>query len=37
MTCAVVGYSAWSWRISIAEREAAERDPASVARTGQPG
>ena len=37
VTCAVVGYSAWSWRISIAEREAAERDPGSVTRTGQPG
>ena len=36
-TCVVVGYSAWTWRISIAEREAAERDPGSVTRTGQPG
>ncbi|MEO8230391.1 MAG: phospholipid carrier-dependent glycosyltransferase, partial [Chloroflexota bacterium] len=37
VTCVVVGYSAWSWRISIAERDAAERDPGSVTRTGQPG
>ena len=37
VTCAVVGYSAWSWRISIAERDAAERDPGPVAGTGQPG
>ena len=37
VTCVVVGYSAWSWRISMAERDAAERDPGSVTRTGQPG
>jgi hypothetical protein len=37
VTCVVVGYSAWSWRISLAEREAERRDPGSIARSGLPG
>jgi hypothetical protein len=36
-TCLIVGYSAWTWRISLAEREAEGSDPGSVARTGQAG
>jgi 4-amino-4-deoxy-L-arabinose transferase-like glycosyltransferase len=37
VTCVIVGYSAWTWRISLAEREADRGDPGSVARTGQAG
>jgi len=37
VTCVVVGYSAWTWRISLAEREAERRDPGSIARSGLPG
>ncbi len=36
-TCLIVGYSAWTWRVSLAEREADRSDPGSVARTGQAG
>jgi hypothetical protein len=37
ITCLVVGYSAWTWRVSLAERKLADRDPGSVSRTGQAG
>ncbi len=39
VTCAIVAYSAWVWRLSIAERDAAGSDPGQgdgVARTGEP-
>ena len=31
-TVIVVGYSAWTWRIAMAEREAEARDPGAIAR-----
>ena len=37
VVCLIVGYSAWTWRISLAEQDFAERDPETVTRTGQPG
>jgi hypothetical protein len=38
VTCVVVGYSAWTWRIAAAERDAAAaRDAGSIARTGEAG
>ena len=37
VTCVVVGYSAWTWRIAAAERDAAARDAGSVAPAGEAG
>jgi 4-amino-4-deoxy-L-arabinose transferase-like glycosyltransferase len=37
LTCLIVGYSAWTWRISLAEGAAAERDRDAISRTGQLG
>jgi hypothetical protein len=38
LLCVVLAYSAWVWRIAIAEREAAERDAAAGgAMSGAPG
>ena len=36
-TCLIVGYSAWTWRISRAEQAAARRDRDAIASTGQAG
>ena len=37
LTCVVVGYSAWTWRVSAAERQAEASDPGSLAPGGQAG
>ncbi len=37
LTCVVVGYSAWTWRVSAAEREAEASDPSSLAPGGRAG
>ncbi len=37
LTSVVVGYSAWTWRISMAEREAEAADPGTLATGGQAG
>jgi 4-amino-4-deoxy-L-arabinose transferase-like glycosyltransferase len=37
LTCVVVGWSAWTWRLSMAEREADAADPGSLATGGQAG
>ena len=34
-TCLIVGYSAWTWRISWAEQAAARRDRDAIASTGE--
>ena len=35
VTCVVVGYSAWTWRISLAERDAERRDASGSARLSE--
>jgi Dolichyl-phosphate-mannose-protein mannosyltransferase/C-terminal four TMM region of protein-O-mannosyltransferase len=37
VTCVIVGYSTWTWRIAIAEREAERTDPGPAAQAGGPG